>query len=157
VSPQGVFALDSLPVPAGAGFGSIQFKGDQQERSLISPVPAVLRYDIRGKGYTRFRAVVGADERSQIYHIAAKVRFFVFTEAPDRSRLVRVEGKPPVPPPVQMSRTMLVDRLYRHALSRDPAAAERSVANEFLKEPGAEGIEDLLWAVLVSPEFQLIR
>jgi len=150
--------LESLAAPAGARFGTIQRKSDQAERCLIASVPSVMRYDIRGKGYTRFRAVAGIDESSTIYHVAAKVRFFAFVEEPDLNQLVRVEGAPPVPrPTVKPNRTMLVDRLYRHALSRDPAPAERKVADEFLQEPGADGIEDLLWAILVSPEFQLIR
>jgi hypothetical protein len=41
-------------------------------------------------------------------------------------------------------------------LSREPEAAERRKANELLKE-GAEGLEDLLWILFLSPEFQLIR
>ena len=52
----------------------------------------------------------------------------------------------------------LVDWLYRHALSRAPSSAETTIALEILNEtPGAKGIEDLLWAVFMLPEFQLIR
>ena len=52
----------------------------------------------------------------------------------------------------------LIDRLYRHALSRDPSPREREVARELLDTPPTpEGLEDLLWALFMLPEFQLIR
>ncbi len=51
----------------------------------------------------------------------------------------------------------LVERIYRRALSRMPTAAEQTLALELLgSRPAAEGIEDLLWAVVMLPEFQLI-
>jgi len=52
----------------------------------------------------------------------------------------------------------LVDQIYRLAFSRSPTAAERSVALELLgAKPEPQAVEDLLWAVLMQPEFQLIR
>jgi len=49
----------------------------------------------------------------------------------------------------------LIDRVYRHALSRTPSAAERRAARAFgVTKP--DGLEDLLWAVAMSPEFQYI-
>ena len=50
----------------------------------------------------------------------------------------------------------LVGRLYRHALGREPGEEERRIAKEFLSG-GAEGLEDLLWSVFLSPEFQYIE
>ena len=53
--------------------------------------------------------------------------------------------------------------VYRYALGRSPAAAELEVARLLLrdsgteKEIGSEGLEDLLWSVFVSPEFQFIH
>lgn len=51
----------------------------------------------------------------------------------------------------------LADDVYRKALGRSPTASERKLAVEMLGEPlRKEGVEDLLWAVTMLPEFQLI-
>ena len=52
----------------------------------------------------------------------------------------------------------LVDWLYALALSRAPTAEERKIAHELLGEPLAQrGIEDLLWALIMLPEYQFVR
>ncbi len=52
----------------------------------------------------------------------------------------------------------LVPAIYVQALGREPTSAERQAAQELVGEkPTVEGIEDLLWAVVMLPEFQLIR
>jgi hypothetical protein len=52
----------------------------------------------------------------------------------------------------------LVEWLYQAALSRDPTSEERAIAMEILGSPPSEqGIEDLVWAVIMLPEFQLVR
>jgi hypothetical protein len=51
-----------------------------------------------------------------------------------------------------------VDDLYLRALCRKPSAEERTIALELLgKKPTNETMADLLWAVFMLPEFQLIR
>ena len=51
----------------------------------------------------------------------------------------------------------LVEQLYQKMLSRPPTAAERDVAVQLVKSPSnCEGVEDLLWALTMLPEFQLI-
>lgn len=51
----------------------------------------------------------------------------------------------------------LVDRLYRRAFDRSPTPAEKSLGQDLLGEPPQkEGVEDLLWAMVMLPEFQLI-
>ena len=53
---------------------------------------------------------------------------------------------------------VLINYVYRAALSRPPSAIEREVAAEILgSTPDQQGAEDLLWAVLMLPEFQLVR
>ncbi len=48
--------------------------------------------------------------------------------------------------------------LYRYSFSRAPNKEELVVANELLgDELSAQGIEDLLWVVIMQPEFQLVR
>jgi len=52
----------------------------------------------------------------------------------------------------------IVNVVYRHALSRPPTAGEVVTAQRLLGQPPtAEGLADLLWAVLMLPEFQLVR
>ena len=52
----------------------------------------------------------------------------------------------------------LVSDVYRAALGRLPTPAEAETAIELVGSPPTqEGIEDLLWAILMLPEFQLIR
>jgi mono/diheme cytochrome c family protein len=51
----------------------------------------------------------------------------------------------------------MVDALYRQTVSRPPTAAEQKLALQLLGSPiKCEGIEDLLWAITMLPEFQLI-
>lgn len=52
----------------------------------------------------------------------------------------------------------VIDWLYESALSRQPTAAEREVANGVLgKSLSQQGLEDLLWIVIMLPEYQIIR
>ncbi|MEY3176420.1 MAG: hypothetical protein RLZZ436_4334 [Planctomycetota bacterium] len=52
----------------------------------------------------------------------------------------------------------LIEHLCRLAWSRDPSDEERAVMLQGLSaEPSAEEIEDLIWAVLMTPEFLLVR
>ncbi|MBI3876355.1 MAG: DUF1549 domain-containing protein [Verrucomicrobia bacterium] len=52
----------------------------------------------------------------------------------------------------------LVKWLYKFALCRAPAADELKLAREALgPKPGDQAVQDLLWAVVMLPEFQLVR
>ncbi len=53
----------------------------------------------------------------------------------------------------------LVDRLYRTVLSRPATTEERNTGREHLLAAGspAEGLTDLFWALVCSPEFQYLR
>jgi hypothetical protein len=52
----------------------------------------------------------------------------------------------------------VVDCLYESALSRAPTSDERTVALEVLGSPQSpQGIEDLVWLVIMLPEFQIVR
>ena len=51
----------------------------------------------------------------------------------------------------------LVTTLYRQALSRPPTVAEKAAAMGLVGSPvNSEGVQDLLWALTMLPEFQLI-
>src|SRR5204862_7588365 len=50
----------------------------------------------------------------------------------------------------------LIPTLYEKALGRQPTLPERQLGREILGQPvQPEGVEDLLWAVTMLPEFQL--
>jgi hypothetical protein len=52
----------------------------------------------------------------------------------------------------------LVQSLYRTALGRAPDDAEKQLATGLLGQPvRPQGVEDLLWAMAMLPEFQLVR
>ncbi|HWC89192.1 MAG TPA: hypothetical protein VG433_06045, partial [Pirellulales bacterium] len=52
----------------------------------------------------------------------------------------------------------LIDQIYSVALARLPVDAERIVARSIVgTPPSRDGLADLLWAVMMLPEFQLIR
>lgn len=53
----------------------------------------------------------------------------------------------------------LVDRLYRAVLNRPATAAERNAGRAFLQgaDSQSDGIKDMFWALVCSPEFQYIK
>jgi hypothetical protein len=53
----------------------------------------------------------------------------------------------------------LVQRLYLHALSREPSDEECEISIQLVggAQASAAGVEDLLWAIFMLPEFQIIR
>jgi hypothetical protein len=54
--------------------------------------------------------------------------------------------------------TAAIEWLYESALSRSPTDEEREIAMEVLgSPPTAEGVQDLVWLVIMLPEFQLVR
>lgn len=58
----------------------------------------------------------------------------------------------------QDDREGLVDHIFRFALTRVPTAEEKAAMLDSLsQDPSQEQIEDLLWAVMMSPEFLMIR
>jgi hypothetical protein len=52
----------------------------------------------------------------------------------------------------------MISRFYLTALGREPTPAERDIAREIVGEkPAVEGTTDLLWIIVMLPEFQLIN
>ncbi len=147
-----------------AGAKPLSFAGQFFANSLVTPVSSNTVIDLEGKGFTRFQGSVGVDESCLRSDVNPRVRFFVFTEKPDPRRLVKVSGPEPVP---FATRKFTVDELigevYQRLLSRSPSPQERTIAESFLTGSGpgrtisSDGLEDLLWALCLSPEFQLIQ
>lgn len=136
--------------------GEIRLKGTAAAPALVMPVSSMQVAEIRGG--TRLTGVAGIDESSLASDINPKVRFFVFGEEPDRGRLLEPPGDPPVPRwPAARGARAIIDRVYDWALSRPASPAERKLAEAILRGRRSEAVEDLLWAILMSPEFQYVR
>jgi hypothetical protein len=137
--------------------GAMLFKGDKESaRALLVKVPSTIVLDT--KGASRLTANVGVDAESLASDINPRIRFFVFRAQPDPDRLIAAEGATPVPrPPALRGERALVNRVFLHALARKPTGPEFEVADEFLRGGKPEGLEDLLWSVLLSTEFQYVR
>jgi hypothetical protein len=168
VGPAGVTPLSAL-VPSDrsglrSGSGPIAIGASPGDGVRVKN-PSVLVYDIAGKGFTRLRGIVGLENpRSEIGStLNPAIRFFVFDAAPNMERLVPPAPATPLPPgPVVTTIAEAIDRVFWHLLGRAPTAAERRAAEVALRDPSggsrpsAQGLADLLWAVTMKPEFQLI-
>ena len=164
----GTTPLSSLtPVDGGGirvGTGPIRVTGSNGQGVRVKN-PSVLVYDIAGRGFTVLRGVIGIENaQSEIGStLNPQVRFFVFDREPNMERLLPPAAGAPLPPPIELRTTAeAVDRVFRHALGRPPSAEERRTSEAVLGDPSgnsrplAPGLADLLWAVLMKPEFQLI-
>lgn len=170
VGPQGGVPLSSLmPVDPGAlrdGSGPVKVVGAEAAGPGVRVKnPSVLVYDIAGRGFTRFRGLMGIENRPSDIGatLNPQLRFFVFDAEPNMDRLTPPEAGAPLPPPPVLETTAAaIDRVFRHALGRAPSPAERRLAEQALSDPmrggrpSPEGLADLLWAILMKPEFQLI-
>jgi mono/diheme cytochrome c family protein len=168
VGPNGAVPLSSLKPLDGSGLRS------GSGPILVTPSdgtgvrvknPSMLVYDIAGRGFTRLRGTIGLENRqSEIGStLNPQLRFFVFDAEPNMERLVPPAPEPPMPPgPTATDAAQTVDRVFWHALGRAPSAAERRVAETALRDPARgsrpspQGLADLLWAVTMKPEFQLL-
>jgi hypothetical protein len=133
-------------------------------RGVRTKAPSRLIYDIGGRGFTRFRGAVGLENVAALAQGETLLgRFLIFDTEPDMDRLVPPAPGTPLPPgPALTAVPRVVDRVFWYALTRPPSAEERAIAESVVRDPArperasAGGLADLLWAVLMKPEFQLI-
>jgi hypothetical protein len=104
---------------------------------------------------------LGRPNREQVVtarsSVATTLQALELTNGAELAALVRrgsqhilAEGKPG-------SSVELIDRLYGTALGRKPNTAEAKLAKELIGEPAQQsGLEDMMWALTMLPEFQLI-
>jgi len=131
---------------------------------LLTHDELLLIYDISGRGFTRFRGGVGLENVAALTQGETLLgRFLIFDTEPDMDRLVPPTPGTPLPPAPRLTTVPeVVDRVFWYALGRAPSAEERSIAESTLRDPARpgraspDGLADLLWAVLMKPEFQLI-
>jgi hypothetical protein len=156
----GKVALASLPTTSKFKQTTFTLFKDKLELPVLTAsIPHELVFDIAGKGYTRFRATLAMDERVNDSEISAAIRAFVFDEPANDRKLVAVTGDTPLPRPTPVQGTAkIVNQLYRHALGRAPSAEESRIAFNLLgAKPNRQGLEDLMWVLFMSPEFQFVR
>ncbi len=141
-------AGETATVTDGSLSGGLRF-----ERTIAVP-----------RGATAIRVSPSIGEGSRSSDINPRVRFFVFGEKPDYARLVEPSGGSPIG--IEAGRLpaeprAAVDALYLRALGREPTEQERAVALEALGAEGGVistgGLADLLWSLVLLPEFQVIR
>jgi hypothetical protein len=110
-------------------------------------------------GYNTLTAKVWVSPESNASDINANVRFFVFTAEPDRQHLINLFPASPLPPPpLLQSVDEAIERFFLGILSRPPSPEESAAARRLFPQGLArEGVEDLLWSLLMHPEFQYIR
>lgn len=135
-------------------------------RDLISGVdperlklPATIKLDLSDKKFGHFRATAQVAKEATVSDVGPAIRFFIFDQEPDLRRLVQVDPHTPVESPKQgFTPDSLIARIYKHALQRDPTSEERAVAKEILGDKlEVDKVEDFLWMIFQSPEFQYIQ
>ena len=155
--------LSSLTPTAGKPTkGTVTFAARPYIDGLKTALPDELVYDIAGRNFTRFRATIGVDDESILDEIQPRVRFFIFQEKPDPQALLKVAPETPVSSwNHPTAPAALAVGLFEYMLGRPPSVAERAQATAALASGGAkikpEALADLLWALAMQPEFQLIR
>ncbi|MEO7192274.1 MAG: DUF1549 domain-containing protein [Vicinamibacterales bacterium] len=148
-----------------AGSGPVAIGAATADEVVRVSNPSMLVYDIGGRGFTRLRGVMWLE--NPVSDIGAtldpQTRFYVFGEEPNLERLQPPMAGAPLPAPLAVkTEGEAVDGVFRHALGRRPTAGERQVAEAALRDPARpggvspDGLANLLWAVLMKPEFQLI-
>jgi hypothetical protein len=156
--PQGVKDLADL-APAGFARQLLTSNKEPVGEALTTPPGSRLVIPLDGLGYVRIRGRVALDDRSTTDDIEGAVRFFIFGAEPDRERLVRVAGPAPLPasPPFKT-----VDeagqRLYLQLFARKPNSQEVGIVKKYFAGGGLApaALEDLLWSLLLHPEFQYL-
>jgi hypothetical protein len=135
-------------------------KPEKPELAVTSKLPYEIVVDLPPGKYTRFRALVAVEDKSVNTEIFPVYRAFVFDQEPNLERLVIASNEIPVP--VKGSwRTPeeLLREIYLNALSREPTPSELKIAMKLVMQNGTvsrEGLQDLLWVIVLSPEFQFI-
>ena len=127
-------------------------------------MPSRLEYDIAGRGFTRLRGAAGLEHQDALSQGETLLgRFLIFDREPDMDRLVPPAPGTPMPlPPRLAEQRQVVDWVFWYGLGRAASDEERVIAERALRDPArsghvsAEGLADLLWSIVMKPEFQFI-
>jgi hypothetical protein len=147
-----------------AGSGPVQLSGAGVTAVRVAN-PSTLVIDIAGRGFARLRGTMWLENpvKDIGQTLDPQLRFFVFDGEPDMDRLLPPSPATPLARGAVLTNTRdTVTRVFQYALGRPPTAAERAAGIGAVgspadpSKPSAEGLADLLWAVLMKPEFQFI-
>ena len=159
ILPPGVTRFQALVGPdvrAGRESGALRFQVAVSVRPLLQTRAALSNAD----ALTR---ALGRPNREQVVTtrppVATTLQMLELTNGPTLSRMLNhgaaawasgILGGTGTP-------AQLADRIYLSALSRKPTPIERAEALKLLgTDPTPTAVEDLLWSVLMLPEFQLV-
>jgi hypothetical protein len=137
--------------------------GANTKSAMRVKLSSVLEYDIADKGYRRLRGAPGFEPMQFGVGESVQAHFFIFDKTPSLDRLIPPHPGAPIPAgPVLRTKAQVENWVFAYALGRPPSADERQIADAALEDPAKpgtpspEGLADLLWAVVMKPEFQLI-
>ena len=162
VGPAGSVPLRELISAPAHRLRPLQFGDTIDSDAVAGPLPSEYHADLQGQKYSRLLATIGVDEASRASDVNPRLRYFVFGEKPNRDQLINIAPEAPIETKGASAET-LVRRLYLQAFGREPSRTEEAIAEQLLRTGGSkepittEGLEDLLWSVFLSPEFEYIR
>ena len=134
---------------SGFGMRSVEVEKATFDEVVITPFGKAVLLSVPS-GAKRLTGKMLVDDAGKTSDVNSSVRFYLFPREPDRSLLARVVDPLPVAAPaVEKDRAKLTERLFWRMLGRGPVEAERKLA------VGVE-LEDLLWTLLLHPEFQYV-
>jgi hypothetical protein len=156
--PQGVKDLADL-APAGFARQLLTSNKEPVGEALTMPPGSRLVIPIDGLGYVRIRGRVALDDRSTTDDIEGAVRFFIFGAEPDRERLVRVVGDAAGAraAALQERRRGGAAALFATFRTKTELAGGAHRKEVFCgRKLAPAALEDLLWSLLLHPEFQYL-
>jgi hypothetical protein len=137
--------------------------GAESRSATRVKLSSMLEYDITGKGYRRLRGTPGFEPMQFGVGESVQAQFFIFDKTPSLDRLIPPHSGTPLPSgPVLKTKAQVENWVFEYALDRLPSGDERQIADAAIENPAKpgtpspDGLADLLWAVVMKPEFQLI-
>jgi hypothetical protein len=128
-----------------------------EERAAKEATGEVRAWRLSSDALTR---AMGRTNREQVTTrretAATTLQFLELTNGATLTRQIKRAAAALASAPDALPRRTVLD-LYRRGLQRQPTREELGLAVELLgNPPRQDGIEDLLWAIIMLPEFQLI-
>jgi hypothetical protein len=134
---------------SGVELRTVEVEKAKFDEAVITPFGKAVLLTVPS-GAKRLTGKLVVDDAGKTSDVNSAVRFYLFPRMPDRNLLAHIVDPLPVAaPPVEKDRAKLTDRLFWQMLGRAPSPAEKKLSM------GVE-LEDLLWTLLLHPEFQYV-
>ncbi len=144
-------AFDGATTRPTSGFAlrSVEVEKVRFDDAVVTPFGKAVLLTVPA-GTKRLTGKLLVDDAGKTSDVNSSVRFYLFPRAPDRNLLARIVDPLPVAAAsVEKDRSKLTERLFWQLLGRAPVEVEKKLA------AGVE-LEDLLWTLLLHPEFQYV-